>query len=404
MGEVFEADAKEVAGLAVLANEVADKAGDAVRFTRDNATPGGNFGEGLMQTLFSPLTVAADAASSRFDGHTAMCRGIGTELNRAAWMYRDQERKNYEALNAQIPACLLDEYGPDVAAPGFAEDYPDRARYVSPEDIKLEPPVTDAEDIRTLIADRAGWLGDVDDAIKAVTGWSALEETIKPIGGNWNELKRIGESHKIAGEAMENCGKNLEAGATQVSDHWAGKAEEAFQDYTGRQVEAMTWEAPVGRVIKKSLEVAADEIKRITLEVVENLADLLAKEVTIDDIVDLLKFAVKKVPFVGTTIQGVVIIDIIRTVQGRVTELVDSIQGIVDTVSGFLAAVVSPSGKLNELSAETLGPIAEKIDDKKKKAELIRDLAGVADADGPLHKPTVTFSVGTGPDPWADAA
>ncbi|MFI6432210.1 hypothetical protein [Rhodococcus oryzae] len=404
MGEVFEADAKEVAGLAVLANDVADKAGEAARFTQDNAAPGGNFGEGLMQTLFSPLEAAADAASSRFDGHTAMCRGIGTELNRAAWMYRDQEQKNYEALNAQIPACLLDEYGSDVAAPGFAEDYPDPARYVAPEDIKLEPPVTDAEDIRTLIADRAGWLGDVDDAIKAVTGWSALEETVKPIGGNWNELKRIGESHKVAGEAMENCGKNLEAGAKQVSDHWAGKAEEAFQDYAHRQVEAMTWEGPVGGVIKRLLEVAADEIKRITLEVVDNLADLLIKEVTIDDVISLLKFAVKKVPFVGTTIQGVVIVDIIMSVKDRVTVLVDSIRGIVDTVSGFLAAVVSPSGQLNELSEATLGPIAKKVDGTKKQAEFARDLASVADADGPLHKPTEPFSVGIGPDPWADAA
>ncbi|MFD4265934.1 hypothetical protein [Rhodococcus sp. NPDC058481] len=404
MGELFRGDASEIAGAAVLANEVADKASDAARFTRDNATPGGNFGEGLLQTLFSPLELAADAAWSRFDGHTAMCRGIGTELNRAAWMYSDQERKNYEALNANLLVCLVDEsaYGPDVAAPGAAGDYPDPARYVAHEDVNLDPPVTAAEDIRTLIADRAGWLGDIDTAIKAVTGWSALEETIKPIGGNWNELKRIGESHKVAGEAMENCGKNLESGAKQISDHWAGKAEEAFQDYTGRQVEAMTWEGPVGRAIKTLLEAAADEIKRVCLEVVSNLADLLEKEVQIEDVTDLLKFAVKKIPFLGTAVQVEAIIRIIFSVKDQVTALVDSIRGVVDTVSGFLSAVVSPSGTLNELSAETLAPITDRFDDKKKKLKLIEDLAGVADADGPLHKPTESFSVGT--DPWADAA
>ncbi|MDH6283669.1 hypothetical protein [Prescottella agglutinans] len=406
MGEVFEANAAEVAGLGVLADSIANDARAATRFLDEQTRPTGDTSGGIMQMLLSPFSLATDFMHGRYNELASTCSSIGIELNRAAWMYADQEKKNYDALNANLQSCLLPEAGADSENPGTgaAEPFPEPSRYVAVESVDLAPPATDAEDIRGLIADSAGWLGDVDDGIKVATGWSPLEEVIKPISGNWNELKRIGDAYKISGEAMEKCGKNLAAGATQVDEHWDGKAAVAFQEYSARQADAMIWEGPVGRVTKVGLERVAEEVKAAIKEAVSHLADMLEEQVQVNDVAHLLKFVLKKVPLAGTTYQGYEIIKIIDAVRDRVTSLVDKIREVVDALAEYLSMIASPSGDLNELSESTLAPITSKVDDVKKKAELVQDIAGVADADGPMHKPTDGFSVGTGRDPWEDAA
>ncbi|WP_147283560.1 hypothetical protein [Rhodococcus sp. AG1013] len=359
-----------------------------------------------MQMLLSPLSLATDFTHGRYDDLSSTCSSIGVELNRAAWMYADQEKRNYDALNANLLSCLLPEAGADAEHPGtgVAGPFPEPSKYSAVESVDLAPPETAAEDIRKLISDSAGWLGDVDDGIKVATGWSPLEEVIKPISGNWNELKRIGDAYKIAGEAMETSGQNLAAGAKQVDEHWDGKAAVAFQEYASRQAEAMTWEGPVGRVTKVCLERVADEIKAAVEEAVSHLADMLEEQVQVNDASHLLKFVLKKIPLAGTGYQVYEITKIIDAVQGRVTSLVEKIREVVKALNGFLAAVASPSGTLNELAESILAPITSKVDDVRTKAELAFDIAGVADADGPLHKPTESFSMGTGGEPWEDAA
>ncbi|EME24022.1 hypothetical protein [Rhodococcus triatomae] len=407
MSEVFEANSNEIAGLSVLAHKIADEAWETTNFTRSHTPPGGDFGDGVMWALYAPLGTYSEALVRRYDANHENCRGIGVNLNRSAWMYHDQEARNYAALNANVIALdSLDptSYSDTVPAPGLAADYENPARYVAPEAVKLDPPETMAEDIRALIAERAGWLGDVDEAIKAVTKWSALEEVIKPVSGNWNELKRIGESHKIAGEAMEKCGKNLEAGAKQVTDHWAGKAEEAFQDYVRLQVEAMKWEGPVGRLTKEALCTAGAAIQDSCFEIVEQLADLLKEQVTIDGFQGALKFALRKAGPVGLLLQGSAIYDIIMSVKGRVEQLVETIRGIVDAIKDFLNPLIDMNNGVNAISEDKLEPIAEYVRDTRRKAEIGLDMKAAADFGGPLNRPTEDYSPGTGNEPWEDAA
>ncbi|MFD1815783.1 hypothetical protein [Rhodococcus gannanensis] len=407
MNESFRAKPDEVAGLSVLAHRIADDAWETTNFARAHTMPEGDFGEGAMMSLLTPLAKYSEALVRRYDANHENCRGIGVNLNRTAWMYHDQEARNYAALNANMVALdQLDasSYSDTVPAQGLAVDYENPARYVAPESIKLDEPETMAGDIRNLIAERAGWLGDVDEAIKAATNWSALEEVIKPVSGNWNDLKQIGEAHKTAGEAMANCGKNLEAGAKQVTDHWAGKAEEAFQDYARLQVEAMKWEGPVGRLAKEALCTAGTAIQDAAFEIVEQLADLLKEQVELDGVWDTVKFFAKKLGPVGMGIQGWAIVDIVMSVKGRVEELVERIRGIVDAIHGFLQPVIDMNNSANAISEETLGPIAEYVRDTKRQAEIGRDLAAVADFGGPLNRPTEDYSAGTGNEPWEDAA
>lgn len=407
MSEKFKSEPTEIAGLSVLAHKIADDAWETTNFARSHTPPLGDFGDGVMWALYEPLGMYSDAVVRRYDANHENCRGIGVNLNRTAWMYHDQEARNYAALNANVIGLEnLDpaSYSDTAPAPGLANDYENPARYVAPESVKLDPPETAAEDIRKIIADEAGWLGDVDDAVKAVTKWSALEEVIKPISGNWNELKRIGESHKIAGEAMEKCGKNLEAGAEQVTGHWSGKAEESFQDYARRQVESMKWEGPVGRLTKEALDAAGTEIQDACIEVVRQLADLLAKEVEGDSIKSLVKLLAKKIPVVGTSYQAWAVYDIIMSVKERVEQLVAQVQGIVDAIKSFLEPLIAMNDSANTISEETLGPIAERVRDTRRKVEIGVDIKAAADADGPLHRPDEDYSPGAGTEPWEDAA
>ena len=404
--DVMYVEAAEVSGCAVLANAIGQDVSSASKFLGEHGTPLGDFSGDIMQTLLSPLESFKTMTQSRFDDLSARNNYIGIELNRAAWMYHDTDKRNYDALNENVAFCYLDPsvFDSEHGAPAAAVDYPSPAPYKAAEDIKLDPPATASEDIRKVIADSAGWLGDVDDAIAAVSGgWSPLDEAIKPIAGNWNELKRLGEAYKTAGEAVENSGKNLQAGTKQLDPHWNGKAANAFVEYSAREVDAMVWEGPVGRVIKAGLETVAEEIKKAATEVVSNLAEMLKKEVELKDIKGVLKVVLKKVPVVGTAWQIYAIEEIIRQTAVRVMELVEQIKELTEALRGFLAAVVDPGGAINEKFEDKLAPITDRVKDGAKFARLSVDIAKSADMDGPMHKPTENFSVGIGRDPWADA-
>lgn len=228
-----------------------------------------------------------------------------------------------------------------------------------------------------------------------------MDEAIKPISGNWNELKRIGESYKIVGEAVENSGKNLAAGTRQVSGHWDGKAAIAFEDYSSKQSDALEWEGPVGRVVKAALEAIADEIKNAATEVVRDLAEMLKKEVELDDFKAILKVALKKIPIAGTAWQIYCIEEIIRKTADRVMALVNAIKELVEALKGFLSAIVDPGGAVNEKFEDKLAPTTKKVKDGRKKLDLTMDIKDAVDMDGPLHKPAENFDVG--PNPWASA-
>jgi len=114
-----------------------------------------------------------------------------------------------------------------------------------------------------------------------------------------------------------------------------------------------------------------------------------------------LKFAVKKIPWIGTYIQVNAIVEIIKQAASQIDDLVNSVREIVEALEGFLAAMASPSGYLNEKFEEKLAPITDAYNDTKTKAELAMDITSVADADDTYNAPKSGYVVGD--DPWADA-
>ncbi|WP_068275450.1 hypothetical protein [Aldersonia kunmingensis] len=268
--EEFNAAPGEIAGLGVLVSSLGEDSGKIADFIDQNGPPSGDFSDAIISDLVEPLRTAAETTCGRMRDIGVASTSTGIELNKAAWMYHDQEQKNYAALNAvthDVPSAAPVEYGADIERPGQTDAYGNVATYSKPETFKLDPPSANKEDVADLVTEVAGWLGDVNETIKSITRTigtevNPLDMVLSPITGNWNELKRIGESYKVAGNAMEATGKNLDASVSRVGEYWDGKAAIAFEEnWARRQIAAMKWEGPVGRIVNDGLTVVANEIR-----------------------------------------------------------------------------------------------------------------------------------------------
>lgn len=93
--------------------------------------------------------------------------------------------------------------------------------------------------------------------------------------------------------------------------------------------------------------------------VVNELADLLEKEVRVDDAWSLFKVAVKKMPGAGTAVQLYAIQQIIMKTAATVTTVVEAIEVTVEELKTFLALVADPTGMINERFDEVLAPHRE---------------------------------------------
>lgn len=324
-------------------------------------------------------------------------------------MYHDQEAENYNALNAHTRHLDSGHYraGPNLELQGVTEAYGGAVAFPKPEAIKLDAPAANKEDVAALISDASGWLGDVNEAIKNTTRMAGAEfdplgTVLSPISGNWNELNRIGETYKIAGNAFEACAKNLDDGLNRVAENWEGKAALSFDDFARKQSEAMAWEGPVGRTVALGVSVVAAQIREAIKTVIAKLAEMLEAQISIDGVWNKLKFVVKKIPVVGTAAQMAALGRIIWKVADLVLKLVDEIRELVNSVKEFLSVVTKPVGQTFTKLDEKLSPITSRVDDVTRRAALIDDIGEISDFESTEDRPEEAYEVGTGNAPWAD--
>ncbi|MFC8934096.1 hypothetical protein ACFT1A_18645 [Rhodococcus sp. NPDC057135] len=405
MDESFTADSSEIAGLSKLATQIGEDAGVGCRLVLHHTAPFGDFDGELMRLLSTPLQAYTDVTYRRYANLASGCATTGMHLNRAAWMYHDQEKRNYDALNAHSEMSIVDmsPYNSENPIPGPAVPYDSPAEFKPANAVDFPPPQSATDDIRKVIAESAGWVGDVDNGFKIVTGWSPLERLIAPLSGNWNELKRIGDAYKTGGDGIEKCGLNLEDGTKRVGESWDGLAAQSFDGYSRKLSEALKWEGPHGRVVKEVLYVLADQIRRGVESALRFLERKLDDQVQITDGTSAMKWVLRRVPYAGPSIITVELVSAAFSTAQKVQEIVDDIRVLVECLKEFLDLVTSPSGKLSEMSERLLAPVVDTLDDANKKTELGLSIAGVADAEGVLNTPKTGYNPGTGRDPWADA-
>ncbi|MFZ2178109.1 MAG: hypothetical protein WAW17_29600 [Rhodococcus sp. (in: high G+C Gram-positive bacteria)] len=410
MSERFDADASQIAGLAESFDEIGADSRRIADFVGKNGPPSADFSGAIISSLLTPFVVLSDATTTRMADIAKQNVETGVELNKAAWMYHDQETKNYDALNAhtRYVGDGTVEYGSYAEMPGITAAYDSPVSFPKPEEVKLDDPVANKEDVGAIVTEAAGWLGEVNESIKNVTRiagkeWNPLEYVLSPISGNWSELKRIGETYKIAGNAFEASARNIDDGLNRVGEYWDGKAALAFDDYARLQSTAMKWEGPVGRILALALEMVADKIRDAVRTAVEKLADLLEAEVSLDGVFGKLKFLVKKVPVIGTSAQIASIAHTIYKVADLVMTLVREIEELTNRLKEYLEFLSDPALKAKEKLDERLSPITSRVDDATRRTAIAKDMVEVGQADKTLNRPKHGYEVGQGTQPWEDA-
>lgn len=404
-GGIFEASTDEVAGMGVFTDGIGNDIQQAATLINDHAGLFGSHYSGIIAEVEPFVNSHRDIVYTRLMNSGNWCRWVSVELNRAAWMYYDTDKQTYDALNAHMAYPSSTPYGSDKADPGAARPHPSPAQFSKPHNVDPKAPEasTDVAEIKQAIDDAMGWVGDVDDKIKEYTGWSPVEEALKPIGGKWNELERVGETYKVAGEAIEQSGQNLLSGLHRVRESWDGRAAVNFDDYAGRQAAAMEWWGPAGRVTETALKTVAQEIKKAVVEAAKRVADMVKEEVEITDGKMLMKQALKKVPIAGTAWQLQRIYDILDKARDHVMTLVNGIREIVQALKQFLEVVADPKAAAEGKVAEKLKPIKEKLDKANENVQLAQDIERISHIEDPAREPDNFFKVGEGRDPWANA-
>lgn len=327
---------------------------------------------------------------------------MGAELNKAAWLYADQDRQNYDLLNAHTSAPPLpgiDRGSSDRAAAGHVDEFGGAVDYGAPHGIDYPLPNPAVDDLREVLDEAAGWLGEIDRTIFELSGWSPLNEATMPITGNWNEIGRIGQAYQIAGDAMGAAAESFATGVRRVDSHWNGAAAQTFTDYADRQLAAMQWEGPAGRTFSAVCAAICDQLRGAAVAVVRKIVELLESEVAVDNSRGALKVMLKKVPVAGTAWQIESIIEICWTAMDLTMDVIAKAEKVVDDFGAFLDALGDPEGQVGKKIEDTLRPLNDFLDVGKQLVEAGK----TADIRPVLDTPDEDFSVGTGDEPWRNA-
>ncbi|MGF0310948.1 WXG100 family type VII secretion target [Rhodococcus sp. IEGM1428] len=400
--ELLSADATEIAGLGNLLDRIGVDTLASHRYLLDQAGLGENVVGQILRRLQPYVDGFAEMTRTRQVHLSDNCVEMGAELNKAAWLYADQDQKNYDLLNAHTtppPLPGIDRGSSDRAAVGHVDEFEGPADYGRPHGIDYPPTNPVLDDLRDVLDEAAGWLGEIDRTIFELSGWSPLNEATIPITGNWNEIRRIGQAYEIVGEAMEAAAESLAAGVRRVDGHWNGAAAQAFTEYADRQTNAMRWEGHAGRTIAAICTAIAEQLRGAALAVVRKVVELLESEVAVDNARGALKVMLKKVPVVGAAWQVESIIEICWTAMDLTKELIVKIEKVVDDFGVFLDALGDPEGQVGQKIDDTLRPLNDFLDYGKQAVEAGK----TADIRPVLDTPDEDFSVGTGDEPWRDA-
>ncbi|MDV6260898.1 WXG100 family type VII secretion target [Rhodococcoides yunnanense] len=400
--ETFEGDPSEIAGLGNLLDRIGVDTLASHRYLVDNADLSENVVGQILQRLQPYLAGFQEMTRTRQVHLSANCGEMGVELNKAAWLYADQDQRNYDLLNTHTtlpPLPGIDRGSSDHAAAGHVDEFDGAADYGHPHGIDYPPTNPAIDDLRDVLGDASEWLGEIDRTIFELSGWSPLREATIPVTGNWNEIRRIGQAYQIAGDAMEAGAESFAAGVRRVDGYWNGAAAQAFTDYADRQLAAMRWEGPAGRTISAICAVISDQLREAALAVVRKIVELLESEVAVDNARGALKVMIKKVPVVGTAWQVESIIEICWTAMDLTKDLIVKIEKLVDDFGTFLDALGDPEGQVGKKIDDTVRPLNDFLDYGKQLVEAGK----TADLRPVLDTPDENFSVGTGDEPWRDA-
>ncbi|MGK8512790.1 hypothetical protein ACRS5S_33905 [Nocardia asiatica] len=403
--EVFEAAPAEIAGMSTLMGAIGTDLRNASAYVNTHASPSDKPMGQIISEIVPACGELVDFTVQRFAEFASITTVSGTNLNRAAWMYHEQDQKNYEALNrATLEYPTTAPTGANAPEQGVTAAYANPVVYTAPTMISLGPPDTIEEDLVRKIEEKSGWLGDFNQGIRQATNneWSPLNQLFEPLSGNWNELKRIGATYRIAGAALEDSSKNLSWGVNKLSAHWDGKAAISFEDHSRNLSAALEWWGPVGRTVDFVMTTLVQQVTDACLAIANKLKEMLEAEVDISDGKSVVKVALKKVPVVGTAYQVASLANIVLSVWNTIKPLLEKIKNLVTSAKNLLSSITgSKSGEPGKFARlnETLSPLTQTAVNAQQAGIVSSDVARIAaGAETQQTAPQQGYDVGA--NPW----
>lgn len=99
MTEVFRAEPTEIAGMSALMGTIGTDLRNASAYINAHASPSDKTMGRIISEIVPACGDLVDFTVQRFADFASIATVSGTNLNRAAWMYHEQDQKTYEALN-----------------------------------------------------------------------------------------------------------------------------------------------------------------------------------------------------------------------------------------------------------------------------------------------------------------
>lgn len=408
MSEVIRAEPAEIAGMAILMGTIGTDLRNASAYIDTHASPSDKPMGEIISEIIPKAGELVDFTAKQFADFGAITALSGTNLNRAAWMYHDQDQQTYEALNQATtgyptvgPAASGDANTPEQ---GVTAAYANPVAYTAPTTISLGPPDTIEEDLVRKIEEKTDWLGDFNQGIRQATNneWSPLSQLFEPLSGNWNELKRIGAAYRIAGAALEDSSKNLSWGVNKLGSHWDGRAAISFEDHGRNLSVALEWWGPVGRTVDFVMTTLVQQVTDACMAIANKLKEMLEAEVDVTDGKNLVKVVLKKIPVAGTAYQIGSLVNIVLSVWNTIKPILEKIKNLVTSAKNLLSSITGSKsgepGKFAQLN-EMLTPLTDTAVNAQQAAIVSSDVARIASgAETQQKAPQRGYDVGT--NPW----
>lgn len=275
----------DAGGLDGLYNQLVRASGDAadtLEYTKRHCDLSWD-AEGLIMIFMGPHDHAYESLTNATTRLQDLAQGAGTQINRAQLDYAKTDNAAAARVDATYPGATdpaslrstLGQGRPDLVAQraGFADVAEPTARLRGPEyAVGIEMwsinPLADLISPAAWLRQVSIWLFGVDP----FEGWA------KQFSGDWQAYVYCGAAMGIVGTAVHDIGRNLVAGAADVSTVWRGNAAEAEQEF----------QVALGAAAM-DLEVACrqfDQLYRQAAEATKNLFEVVSGMMS--DLIDIL--------------------------------------------------------------------------------------------------------------------
>ncbi|MAU82003.1 WXG100 family type VII secretion target [Gordonia sp. Z-3] len=409
MGETFRAEPAEIAG---FGNFVGENVADYERIMgllREAGTT--NDFSGLMSALTDPVVTLQLATQSRWVDMGETLGSIASGLAKSAWIFHGAEAENAEIFRQHVRSV---ERGPgengfdiDVDPANsrrkiVVDPYPGAVNTGSPTPIDVSAPPHSEPDIRGLIEETSGWLAEIDATVEQYGHWSPIRQAIKPISGNWEELRRIGEVYSKAGTAVGTIGNDVAAQTARIDGSWDGKAAHAFADYSRNATDYMEWEAALGRMLREGFEKAAAEFENAVGAALRVIINEFEKVITVRGTSGVVKALAKSIPLLGTAAQLGDLAKALIAIGQEVLPLIEEVRRGVEAFQEFIEFAQDPVGFAKEKGQdavnEKLAPYKEELERGRHRVQVLRDVDTLMGVDDLRDRPQAPYEPETGGD------